>query len=56
MDKSVLIVDDDRKLRDLLTEYLTGYGFRVSTLPDGMKILRTLGNVRPDIIRSPGRC
>jgi two-component system phosphate regulon response regulator OmpR len=50
MDKSVLIVDDDKKLRDLLTEYLSGYGFRVSTLPDGTEILRTLKRIKPDII------
>ncbi|MBW1779743.1 MAG: response regulator [Deltaproteobacteria bacterium] len=50
MDKQVLIVDDDKKLRDLLNEYLAGYGFRVSTLPDGMKILSTIRTVKPDII------
>ena len=50
MDKSVLIVDDDKKLRDLLTEYLTPYGFRISTLPDGTKILKAIRTTRPDII------
>ena len=50
MDKAVLIVDDDRKLRDLLTEYLTPYGFRVSTLPDGMEIVKAIRTTRPDII------
>lgn len=28
MEKRVLIVDDDAKLRELLTKYLTGFGFR----------------------------
>jgi len=50
MDKTALIVDDDKKLRELLTEYLTGYGFQVSTLPDGTGILRTVKTVIPDII------
>jgi two-component system phosphate regulon response regulator OmpR len=50
MDKRVLIVDDDRKLRDLLSEYLTQYGFHVSTLPDGMEILKTIQRTKPDII------
>ncbi len=50
MDKTVLIVDDDRKLRDLLTEYLTEYGFQVSALPDGTEILRTIQKTKPDII------
>ena len=35
MDKRVLIVDDDKKLRDLLTEYLGECGFHVYTIPDG---------------------
>ena len=31
MDKKVLIVDDDAKLRTLLREYLESYGFQVLT-------------------------
>jgi len=50
MDKTVLIVDDDRKLRDLLTEYLTPYGFQVSTLPDGTQIVKAILRTKPDII------
>lgn len=50
MDKTVLIVDDDKRLRDLLTEYLTGFGFEISTLPDGTEILRTIKTVKPDIV------
>jgi two-component system phosphate regulon response regulator OmpR len=50
MDKTVLIVDDDTKLRDLLTEYLTEYGFQVSALPDGTEILRAIQKTKPDII------
>lgn len=50
MDKTVLIVDDDRKLRDLLTEYLTPYGFQVSTLPDGTEIVKAIQRTKPDII------
>lgn len=50
MDKTVLIVDDDKKLTDLLTEYLTEFGFQISTLPDGTDILRTIKTVKPDII------
>ena len=50
MDKTVLIVDDDKKLRDLLTEYLTEFGFQISTLPDGTEIQRTIKTVNPDII------
>ena len=50
MDKKVLIVDDDQKLRGLLTEYLTGFGFQVATLPDGREILQTIETENPGII------
>ena len=50
MDKKVLIVDDDQKLRELLTEYLTGFGFQITTLPDGREILQTIETENPDII------
>jgi two-component system phosphate regulon response regulator OmpR len=50
MDKKVLIVDDDRKLRELLTEYLTEFGFQVTTIPDGRGILEALKAENPDII------
>jgi len=50
MDKRVLIVDDDRKLRDLLTEYLEEFGFQVSTLSDGRRILPAIKTGDPNII------
>ena len=50
MDKRVLIVDDDRKLRELLTEYLEEFGFQVSTLSDGRRILSAIKTKTPDII------
>ena len=50
MEKKVLIVDDDDKLRKLLREYLEGYGFKVLTLPDGSFVIKTIQNEYPDII------
>ncbi len=50
MDKTVLIVDDDQKLRSLLTEYLTEFGFMVSTLSDGREIVAAIETGNPDII------
>jgi two-component system phosphate regulon response regulator OmpR len=50
MDKKVLIVDDDQKLRELLTEYLTEFGFQVSTLSDGRGILPAVKAENPHII------
>src|SRR4029453_16228878 len=39
---SVLIVDDDRELGQMLTEYLTGEGFQVSLVRDGAEALDRL--------------
>ncbi len=50
MDKKVLIVDDDHKLRELLTEYLTEFGFQVLSLPDGRRVLPAIKTGNPDII------
>ena len=33
--RTILVVDDDARLRSLLEEYLTGRGFAVETAPDG---------------------
>ncbi|WP_027177599.1 response regulator [Maridesulfovibrio bastinii] len=49
-DERVLIIDDDSKLIELITEYLTGYGYSVSSLPNGDNTLETLKNSEPDII------
>ncbi len=46
----VLIVDDDAKLRDLLTQYLEGYGYVVSTLPSGEGIIDEVKNSSPSIV------
>lgn len=39
---SLLIVDDDRELGQMLTEYLSGEGFQVSVLRDGAEALELL--------------
>lgn len=50
MDKRILVIDDDEKLRNLLTEYLEGYGFQISTFPDGNDILRNIQSNSPDVV------
>lgn len=50
MDNKVLVVDDDEKLRKLVTEYLEGYGFQVKTLSDGSLVLKTIYRESPDIV------
>ncbi len=42
MDEKVLLVDDDDKLRNLLREYLEGYGYQVFTLCEGTAVLETI--------------
>ncbi len=50
MESKVLLVDDDEKLRKLVTEYLEGYGFQVKTLSDGLLVPRTIHKESPDIV------
>ncbi|MCG2820780.1 MAG: response regulator transcription factor, partial [Candidatus Atribacteria bacterium] len=50
MNKTILIIDDDKKLNNLLSDYLSKFGFKVTTVthPDeGLKILK---REQPDII------
>ena len=50
MNKTILIIDDDKKLNNLLSDYLSKFGFKVTTVthPDeGLKILK---RELPDII------
>ncbi len=46
----VLIVDDDREIRDLLGRFLTKHGYRVTTARDGKEMRRVLADWRIDLI------
>jgi CheY-like chemotaxis protein len=50
--KTVLVVDDDPDVRNVLTLFLQAEGFRVATAADGLEALEYLhrGEVRPDLI------
>ncbi|MCJ2165325.1 MULTISPECIES: response regulator transcription factor [unclassified Pseudodesulfovibrio] len=50
MEKHLLVIDDDAKLRRLLGEYLTGYGYLVDFLEDGSRVMDTLDSMHPDLI------
>jgi two-component system, OmpR family, response regulator BaeR len=49
-DKKVLIVEDDKKIADLLTDYLIREGFNVSVLNQGDGVTAEVRNNPPDLI------
>jgi two-component system OmpR family response regulator len=46
----ILVVDDDKELRGLLTQFLTSNGFRVSVAQDAAAMTQTLNAARIDLI------
>ena len=46
----VLIVEDDRSLRDMLADLLDGSGYRTVTASDGAAGLDTLRRAAPDLV------
>ncbi|WP_374654453.1 response regulator [Dongia sp.] len=46
----ILIVDDDREIRDLLSRFLEKHGFRCSQAADGRDMRRQLADARIDLI------
>ncbi|MBF0246666.1 MAG: response regulator [Alphaproteobacteria bacterium] len=46
----ILVVDDDREIRDLLGRYLRGHGYRVTTAADGREMTSALGAGSVDLI------
>jgi len=46
----ILVVDDDREIRDLLARFLRKHGFRVDSAADGRKMWRQLDNGRFDLV------
>ena len=46
----ILIVDDHREIRDLVSRSLSKEGFRVSTAMDGRAMRKTLADSRIDLI------
>ena len=52
MDKQphLLVVDDDREIRTLISQFLTKHGYRVSSARDGAEMMRVLETARIDLI------
>src|SRR5512139_2259252 len=46
----ILVVDDDVRLRDLLSRYLTEQGFEVATLPDATQLDKRLQRDPPHLL------
>jgi two-component system, OmpR family, response regulator len=46
----ILVVDDDREIRSLLTEYLQKQGYRVTAVADGKGLRAAVDTSRPDAI------
>jgi len=50
MSETILVVDDQSSVRQLLQEYLTEQGFRVVTASDGQNAIYTARHEHPDLI------
>ena len=46
----ILVVDDDREIRDLLARFLARHGMRVTTAKDGVEMIRLLDERRIDLV------
>ncbi len=50
MTKTIMVVDDEERMRSLLRAYLSQEGFRVVTCADGLEALHRAREEKPDII------
>lgn len=50
MTRTILVVDDEKRLRDLIKAYLEAEGFRVVTASDGQEALYVTRHEKPDLI------
>jgi two-component system, OmpR family, response regulator len=50
VEKHILAVDDDPMMRQLIGDYLSGHGFRVSTVARGQEMVRVIDEEVIDLI------
>jgi two-component system OmpR family response regulator len=48
--RHIVVVDDDREVRGLLSQFLEKHGFRVTAVPDGRSLRRVMGMQRVDLV------
>ena len=46
----ILVVDDDREIRDLIAKFLTKHGYRVTTAADGREMDKMLADWKIDLV------
>ncbi len=50
MDKHIIIVEDDKRLNQMMAEMLSSEGYQVTQVFDGLSAIDTIENQRPDIV------
>ncbi len=50
MEKKILIVDDEEKIRTILYHFLTDEGYKVKAVDSGLKAINALDTFKPDIV------
>ena len=50
MPKTILVIEDDSNIRELLRLYLEQEGYAVETAQDGLEGLRTFKRIHPDLV------
>src|SRR6185295_8168867 len=48
--RHIVVVDDDREIRSLLTQFLEKHGFRVTAVCDGRSLRRVISSQRTDLV------
>ena len=52
MKNYILVVDDEADIRDLLAQYLSSHGYRVTTVATAVEAQRAVQQERPDLVIS----
>jgi DNA-binding response OmpR family regulator len=50
MDKHIIVVEDDKRLNQMMAEMLSSEGYQVSQVFDGLSAIDAIKNLRPDVV------